>query len=163
ADQSTIEVAETSSLAVASRDGTADPASAAAVLGGMARFSVTPRAPGEGPFRVYTASGVILTKGTTYGVGVSASGESRVGVESGSVEVVGLAALDAKPVVVDNGAYVILAANGDVGSPSPWPADDWGTWRDESDAKLEVAAAIDAHAAAMTQLATSLKEAYADL
>ena len=87
ADESMIEVAEVSTIAVASRDGTADPASAAAVLGGIARFTVTPRAPGEGPFRVYTSSGVVLTKGTVYGVGVAASGEARVGVESGTVDV----------------------------------------------------------------------------
>jgi len=163
ADESVVEVAEVSTVAIASRDGGADPASSAAVLSGVARFTVTPRAPGEGAFRVYTPAGVVLTKGTTYGVGVAASGEARVGVEQGVVEVVGLAALDAKPIIVEGGASVVLAANGDVASPSPWPADDWGTWRDASDAKIEVTAALDAHAAAMTQLTTELKDAYADL
>ncbi len=163
ADESVIEVVEVSTIAVGSRDGGADPASSVAVLAGVARFTVTPRAPAEGAFRVYTPAGVVLTKGTTYGVGVAASGEARVGVEAGAVDVIGLAALDAKPVTVEGGASIVLAATGDVGSPSPWPADDWGTWRDEQDAKVEVAAAIDAHAAALAQLATSLKDAYADL
>lgn len=163
ADESVIELAEVSTVAVASRHGSADPASSAAVLSGVARFTVAARAPGEGAFRVYTPAGVVLTKGTIYGVGVAASGEARVGVETGAVDVVGLAAVDAAPVTVEGGASVVLGANGDVASPSPWPADDWGTWRDGADAKIEVAAALDAHAAAMTQLASALKEAYADL
>ncbi len=163
ADESVIEVAEVTTVAIASREGSADPASGAAVLAGLARFTVTERAPGEGAFRVYTSAGVVLTKGTVYGVGVSASGEARVGVESGSVDVIGLAAVDAKPVTVDAGASVVLAANGDVASPSPWPTDDWGVWRDEADAKIEVTATLDAHAAAMNQLSVNLKDAYADL
>ena len=163
ADDSVIEVAEVSTVAIASRHGGADPASSAAVLSGVARFTIAGRAPGEGAFRTYTPAGVVLTKGTTFGVGVAASGEARVGVESGEVDVIGLAAVDAKPVTVGSSASVVLAANGDVASPSPWPADDWGTWRDEADAKIEVTAAIDAHANAMTQLSASLKEAYADL
>ena len=163
ADETVIEVAEVSTVAIASRHGSADPASGAAVLSGVARFSVTPRAPGEGAFRAYTPAGVVLVKGTTFGVGVAASGEARVGVENGAVDVIGLAAVDAKPVAVEGGASVVLAANGDVASPSPWPTNDWGIWRDEADAKIEVAAALDAHAAAMTQLNASLKEAYADL
>jgi hypothetical protein len=163
ADESVIEVAEVSTVALASRFGGADPASGAAVLSGVARFSVSPRAPAEGAFRTYTPAGVVLTKGTIYGVGVSAAGEARVGVESGAVEVIGLADVSAKPVTVDAGASILLAANGDVASPSPWPADDWGTWRDEADAKIEVAAALDAHDKALAQLSTSLKDAYADL
>jgi hypothetical protein len=163
ADQSTVEMAETSSMAIASRDGTADPASSAAMLGGMARFTVTPRAPGEGAFRVYTSSGVILTKGTTYGVGVSASGEARVGVESGSVDVIGLAQMDATPIAVEKTTQVVIAADGSVGSPAPWPTDDWGTWRDETDAKIQLTAAMDAHANAMADLNKQLVEGYAQL
>lgn len=163
ADETLVDVAEVSTIAIASRHGGADPASSAAVLSGIARFAVSPRAPGEGAFRVYTPAGVVLTKGTTYGIGVAASGEARVGVEAGQVEVIGLAALDGKPVEVAAGASVVLAANGDVATPAAWPADDWGTWRDDADAKLEVGAVIDAHAAAMTQLARALEDAYADL
>ena len=163
ADESTVELAETSSLAIASRDGTADPASAAAVLGGMARFSVTPRAPGEGPFRVYTASGVILTKGTTYGVGVAASGEARVGVENGVVDVIGLSQIDATPIEVQKTSQVTIAADGTVGAPTAWATDDWGTWRDDTDAKLQLGAAIDAHGKAMADLNKQLAEGYAQL
>jgi hypothetical protein len=149
ADESVIEVAEVSTIGIASRHGSADPSSSAAVLSGVARFSVSPRAPGEGAFRVYTPGAVIL-KGSTFGVGVAGSGEARVGVETGAVDVIGLAALDAKPVTVEGGASVVLAANGDVGSPSPWPTNDWGTWRDGADAKI-VTAALDAHPNAMTK------------
>ncbi|HWO19657.1 MAG TPA: FecR family protein [Kofleriaceae bacterium] len=163
ADESAVELAEVSSVGIASRDGTADPASAAAVLSGLARFTVVARAPGEGPFRVYTPAGVIVTKGTVYGVGVSASGDARVGVEQGAVDVVGLAAVDAEPVAVDAGSAVTLEAKGTVGAPAAWPTDDWGVWRDETDAKVEVAAAVDAHGAAMAELDRSLAETYADL
>ena len=162
-DESVVEVAEVSTVAIASRHGSADPASGAAVLSGVARFTVSARAPGEGAFRVYTPAGVAISKGTTFGAGVAASGEARIGVESGTVDVIGLASLDAKPVAVEGGASIVLAANGDLGSPSPWPADDWGAWRDEADAKIDVSAAIEAHAKAMTQLAGELKTAYADL
>src|SRR5687767_6671509 len=64
ADSSSVELAEDSVLAIGSRVATADPASSAAVLSGVARFSAAPRAPGEGPFLVSTAAGVIATRGT---------------------------------------------------------------------------------------------------
>lgn len=163
ADESVIEVAEVSTVAVASRLASADPASGAAVLAGLARFTVTPRAPGEGAFRVYTPAGVVLTRGTVYGVAVAASGVARVGVESGAVDVIGLAALDGRPVAVDGGAAVELDAKGTVGASTPWPSDDWGTWRDEADATVEVEGAVDAHGAAMADLTTHINEAYADL
>ncbi|HEY5945667.1 MAG TPA: hypothetical protein VIV40_09260, partial [Kofleriaceae bacterium] len=136
---------------------------AAAVLGGVARFTVTPRAPAEGPFRVYASSGVILTRGTTYGVGVAASGEARVGVESGAVDVIGLAQLDAKPIAVPQAQQVVIAADGKVGGAAAWPADDWGTWRDNTDASIKLDAAFDAHAAAMADLNKALVDTYAEL
>lgn len=163
ADESVMEVAEVSTVAIASRESTADPASGAAVLGGLARFTVTPRAPGEGAFRVYTTAGVVVTRGTVYGVGVAASGEVRIGVEAGMVDLFGLSAFDAEPVVVNGGAMATIEANGTVGGSSPWPVDDWGTWRDERDAKLELSAAVTAHNEAMAELETSLVTAYADL
>ena len=163
ADESVIEVAEVSTVAIASRNGTADPGSSAAVLGGMARFTVTSRAPAEGPFRVYTSSGVIVTRGTTYGVGVAASGEARVGVESGMVDVIGLAQMDAKPVTVEKSAHVVISADGKVGSAAAWPADDWGTWRDDVEATVKLEAAMDAHAEAMADLNKALADTYAEL
>jgi hypothetical protein len=163
ADESVAEVAEVTTVGVGSREGTADPGSSAAVLSGLARFTVTPRAPGEGPFRVYTTSGVILTKGTTYGVGVAASGEARVGVESGAIDVVGIADLAAPPVSAAAGNAVVIDASGKVATPAPWPADDWGTWRDDTDAKIEGEVAIEAHGTAMADLNAQLKESYATI
>ena len=163
ADESVIEVAEVSTVGIGSRNGTADPASSAAVLGGLARFTVTPRAPAEGPFRVYTASGMVVTRGTTYGVGVAASGEARVGVESGQVDVIGISQLDAKPIVVDKGSMVVIAADGKVGSAAPWPTDDWGTWRDQTDASVKLDVALDTHGAAMTDLNKALADGYGEL
>lgn len=163
ADESVMEVSEVSTVAIASREGSADPASSAAVLAGLARFTVTARAPGEGAFRVYTPAGVILTRGTVYGIGVAASGDVRVGVETGAVDVIGLAALDAQPIAIEGGSAATLEASGTIGSPAPWPADDWGTWRDDADARLEISASVDAHAKAMAELNTWLIAAYADL
>jgi hypothetical protein len=163
ADESVIEVAETTTIGIASRNGTADPASSAAVLGGIARFTVPARVPGEGPFRVYTPTAVVLTRGTTYGVGVAASGEARVGVETGIVDVIGLAQLDAKPVTVEKSAQVAIAADGKIGTAAAWPADDWGTWRDEADAKIEIVPAFEMHATAMTDLDKALVDTYAEL
>lgn len=163
ADESVAELAEVSTLGVGSRDGTADPASSAAVLAGLARFTVTDRAPGEGAFRVYTPAGVVLTKGTVYGVGVAASGEARVGVEAGAVDVVGLADLAAEPVAIEAGHAASLEAAGTVEAPVAWADDDWGVWRDSADAEVELVAAVDGHAAALTGLGAGLATAYADL
>ena len=162
-DASTIELAEVTTVGVATRDGSADPASAAAVLAGLARFSVSPRIPGEGAFRVYTPGGVILTRGTVYGVGVAASGEARVGVESGAVDVIGIDALGGTPVRVQGGTAATIAASGTAGAPAAWPEDDWGAWRDDIDARVEIAAAFTAHTAAMAALEASLLDSYAEL
>jgi len=163
ADESVVEVAEVSSVGIATRDGDADPASAAAVLSGLARFTVIPRVPGEGAFKVYTPSGVVATKGTTYAVGVAADGEARIGVEAGSVEVVGLAALDAEPILVETGASATLEVAGTVAAPTPWPEDDWGVWRDTADAEVAVDAAFGVNADAMAALETNLTSAYVEL
>jgi len=163
ADESLVEVAEVSTVGIASRTGTADPASAAAVLGGLARFTVTPRAPGEGAFRVYTPAGVAVTKGTVYGLGVAASGEVKLGVESGAVDWIGLTAVEASPLAVEGGMAATIDAEGSAAAPAAWTTDDWGAWRADADAKLEVGAAIDAHAQAMSELETGLVAAYADL
>lgn len=163
ADETVVEVAEVSSFTVGSRDGTADPASSAAVLGGVARFSVSARAPGEGVFRVHTPSGIVITKGTVYAIGVAVTGEARVGVESGAVDVVGLADVAAAPVAVEAGAMATVDAAGTVAAPAAWTADDWGAWRAESEAKADASAVLTAHATAMAELEAQLATAYAEL
>jgi hypothetical protein len=155
-------VAEQSAIAIGSRDATADPASSAAVLYGVARFSVADRAPGEGPFLVFTPGGVVATKGTVYTVGVAASGISRVGVEDGEVEVAGSAKLDA-PVALTSGKVILVEADGDLGAPAPAGDVDWGAWRDDAEAKLEVKAAADYHAKRAVALEAELAAAYAEL
>ena len=158
-----VEVSEVSTIGIASRDGTADPGSAAAVLAGIARFTVTPRAPAEGTFRVYTPSGFVVTKGTTYGVGVDAAGDTRVGVENGQVDVVGLAQQDAPPVEVGSGSAAMIDAQGSASAPTAFPSDDWGQWRDDADAKVDAGSAVDAHGQAMTDLDKQLADGYTDL
>jgi hypothetical protein len=163
ADETVVEIAEVSTVAIASRDASADPASGAAVLAGLARFTVSDRAPGEGAFRVYTPSGVVMTTGTVYVVGVAASGVVRVGVEAGAIEVVGATAIDAEPVAVAAGRTVVLSADGEVAAPVEWKQDDWGAWRAEADAAVTVGAAIEAHAAALARYEHELAAAYREL
>jgi hypothetical protein len=161
-DETTIEVAELSTLAMGSRVATEDPASSAAVLGGVARFSVSARAPGEGSFVVFTPAGVIATKGTTFGVGVAADGDARVGVESGEVEVAGAVSFD-QPVTLAASSAVAMAADGTLDQTAAWPADDWGTWRASAEADVDVSATANAHAEAMTKLMAQLEGTYGTL
>jgi len=163
ADESVIEVAEVSTIGIATREGSADPASGAAVLAGLARFTVSPRAPGEGAFKAYTPTGVVLTKGTVYAIGVAVTGEARVGVESGAVDVVGLSQVSAPPVAVEAGHAATLGIDGTVGGSAAWATDDWGPWRAEADGDAELVATIDAHGTALAELAAALAAAYADL
>jgi hypothetical protein len=163
ADESVVEVAEVSTVAIASREGSADPASSAAVLGGLARFTVQDRAPGEGAFKVYTPAGVVVTKGTVYAVGVAASGEARVGVESGTVDLIGLVDMAAEPIVVEANHSATFTAEGSAGQPVEWASDDWGTWRTETDAEMEVNAVVTAHGTALADIGAELAAAYADL
>jgi len=161
-DESTVELAELTTLSIGSRVTARDPASSAALLAGVARFSVTPRAPGEGPFLVFTPAGLVATKGTVFGVGVAADGDARVGVESGAVEVAGAVSLDA-PITLEADAAAELAAAGTVAAPKPWPVDDWGAWRDQAEADLDVAATVALHADAMSALSAELEAGYAAL
>ena len=161
-DESTVEVAESSTVAIGNRDATEDPSSSIAVLSGVVRVSASARAPGEGPFMTYTPVGVVATKGTVFGVGVAADATARVGVETGNVVVSGIAALDT-PVEVAPAHVVVIAPAGTVAAPAAWPADDWGTWRVEAEGQVDPKAAAEAHAAAMAQLQTDLDAGYNDL
>jgi ferric-dicitrate binding protein FerR (iron transport regulator) len=162
ADETAIELAEESAVAVGSREATEDPSSTAAVLYGVARFTVAPRAEGEGPFLVYAVNGVIAAKGTVYSVGTAASGETRVGVEEGAVEVSGGAKLDA-PVAVDAGKAVVIAPEGQPGAIEATGTVDFGTWRDEVEARVKAEEAAKFHADRAAKLEVELKQAYADL
>ncbi|HWM87805.1 MAG TPA: FecR domain-containing protein, partial [Kofleriaceae bacterium] len=161
-DETSIEVAEESAVAIGSRSATADPASSAAVLYGVARFTVNERAPGEGPFLVFTPGGVVATKGTVYTVGVAASGVSRVGVENGEVEVAGAAKLTS-PVLVPAGSIVVVQAGGELDAVGPAGDADWGAWRDEAESSIEAKATAQFHAQRAEALEAELEAAYAEL
>ncbi len=164
ADQSTIEVAEASSIAIASREGSADPASSAAVLTGLARFTVSARAPGEGAFRVYAPSAVVIApSAATFGIGIGATGETRVGTEAGTLHAIGVAAMDGEPAKLDKSMQVIIAADGKLGAPSAWTTDDWGAWRDGVDAKADVGGTIKTHGDALAELDMALSAGYGEL
>lgn len=161
-DQSTVEIAEDSAVAIGDRNATAEPGAAVAVLYGVARFTVAPRGEGEGGFLVYTPSGVVATKGTVYGVGVAADGRTRVGVETGAVLVAGASAFD-NQVDIAAGSSAEITAEGTVGSPVAFSSDDWGEWRDGIEAEIDVKAAAKHHSAALVKLEAEAPVAYADL
>jgi FecR protein len=161
-DESSIEVAEESAIAIGSRDATADPASSAATLYGVARFTVAERAPGEGPFMVFAPGGMIATKGTVYTVGVIASGATRVGVESGEVEVAGSSKLDA-PVAVTAGKVIVVEPDGDLGAVGAMGEADWGAWRDGAEAEVDPKSAAEYHRKRAEALEAELDAAYAEL
>lgn len=161
-DETSVELAEESAVAVGTRKATQDPASSAAALYGVARFSVAPRAAGEGPFLVFTPGGVVATKGTVYTVGVVASGHTRIGVEDGEVEVAGSAKLDA-PVALGAGKVVVIDPEGALGGAEPIGDGDWGAWRDGAEADVDVRAAAEFHTRRAAELEAELEAAYAEL
>jgi hypothetical protein len=162
ADTTTAELTESSRLAIGSRSASADPASSAAVLSGVVRFSTAGRVAGEGPFVVFAPTGLVATKGTVFAVGVAASGAARVGVESGEVSVAGLQKPEAA-VALSGGHSVDLTATGALHAEASWPKDDWGAWRDGSDEELDVGAAATLHGNALAKLEGELAQAYEQL
>ena len=162
ADETVVELAEDTTVAIADRDATADPASSLVVMAGVARFTVSERGQGEGPFLVYTPTGIIGTKGTTFAVGVAATGDVRVGVEDGEVEVAGGAELDSA-VALETGKAVAISADGSVSGSVDFTTDDWGEWRDEIEAKATVPAMVEMHVKALGELETEIEKGYGDL
>jgi hypothetical protein len=162
ADETVVELAEDTTVAIGDRDATADPASSAVVMAGVARFTVSERGEGEGPFLVFTSAGIIGTKGTTYAVAVAATGEVRVGVEEGEVEVAGGASLD-EPVAVAAGNSTVITAEGSVGGSIEFALDDWGAWRDEAEASGTAAALAEVHLAALEVLEADIEGGYDDV
>jgi FecR protein len=145
ADYTLIQLAEETAVAIGNRGVGADPASAAAVLYGVARFSISPRARGEGAFLTTAGSVLIGAKGTVYCVAVTAGGRVRVGLEHGEAEVAGPAALN-KPVSLETAQAVIVDEKGVVGKPEPFKRDDWGDWRYGAEAEQKVDAVARLHA-----------------
>jgi len=163
-DDSVAQVAGDSAVALGDRDATADPASAAAVLHGVARFSVSPRAPGEGPFLVFTPGAVVSAgaRADVLAVGVAADGEARVGVESGEVVLAGMKQLD-KPVNLAANKSIDISAAGELAAAAEFKTDDWAGWRGKTEADGDVKALATLHLEALGNLETELDDAYADL
>jgi hypothetical protein len=162
ADETTVELAEDSAVAIGDRDATADPASSVAVLGGVARFTVSPRGPGEGPFLVHTPGGVVAAKGTVFAVGVAATGVARVGVEEGEIDVAGRADL-AAPVAVAAGNATVLSADGKLEGTAQFAADDWGEWRDGAEAGAEPQVLVQGQVDRIATLEPQVSDAYVEL
>jgi hypothetical protein len=128
ADETLVQLAEETVIVVGNRAISADPASSVAVIYGVARVSVSPRARGEGAFLTSAGAALIGAKGTAFAVGVVAGGLVRVGVEHGEVEVAGAKALD-KPLTIGPATATTIDAAGVVGPPEDFKRDDWGEWR----------------------------------
>jgi hypothetical protein len=145
-DNTVVQLAEETAVVVGNRAIASDPAASLGVLCGVARFSISPRARGEGAFLATAGPVVVGAKGTAFGVSVSAGGFVRVGVEHGEVDVAGPNALD-KPQPLESGQSVVVDAAGAFGKVEPFKADDWGAWRYavETRTKLEDAARLHAN------------------
>jgi hypothetical protein len=114
-----------------------NPSAAVTVMAGAAQLEVAKRAEGQPPFSVYTPSTVTAVQGTILSVGVGLSGDSRVAVDEGTVEVVPVAKLDAEPVVVEAGKQVEVAAGQDrpkLRGYDPEKAD-WDEWLEKHEAQ----------------------------
>jgi hypothetical protein len=144
ADETLVQLAEESVLVVGNRAVSADPASSAALIYGVARVSVSPRVRGEGAFVLSVGSALVAAKGTAYAAGLVAGGAARVGVEHGEVEVVGAQALD-KPVTLGPAEVALISPAGDVGPPHEFKSDDWGDWRFKAEATADLAALARTH------------------
>ncbi len=161
ADQSVVELAEETAVAIGDRDAGADPASSVAVLYGVARFSVSPRGAGEGPFLVFTPAGVVAAKGTTYGVGVAVDGSARVAVEEGEVEVAGQADPTAT-VAVPADQQLVISPAGEL--PKPAAVDgDWGSWRDGTEVDADPEVLVRDHRAQLDVLVPAIDTDYGEL
>ena len=141
-DGTEVEVAEDTTVAIGERAAGTAPANSIAVLIGVARFTVSPRAEGEGSFIVYTAEGIVVATGTIFAVGASVSGTIRIGVEEGAVDVAGGAQLD-KSATLAAGKAIDIDVSGKLSSELKLEADAWGSWRDEAESKLDVEAAAE--------------------
>jgi hypothetical protein len=145
ADETLVQLAEESVAVVGNRAVSADPASSVALLYGVARVSVSPRARGEGPFLTSVGGALVAAKGTAFAAGIVAGSVARVGVEHGEVEVVGPQALD-KPVTLGPGEASTISAAGVVGAPEAFKRDDWGDWRFSNEKSADLAALARHHA-----------------
>jgi FecR-like protein len=134
ADNTLVQLAEETLVAIGNRAVSADPASSVSVLYGVARLSVSPRARGEGAFITTAGTSLIGAKGTAFAVGVVAGGHVRIGVEHGEIEVAGARALD-KPITLQQAESIIVEPTGALGAKESFKSDDWGDWRFAAEAK----------------------------
>ncbi len=162
ADETFVEIAEDSVIAIGERNATADPALSVAVLYGTARFSVSPRAEGEGPFLAFASNTIVATKGTIFAIGVAASAAAKVVVESGDVDVVGAATLD-KPVNVTGGYAIEVSAEGKLDKPQEQMASNWGQWRDAAEADANPKEIVALHGEALGQVEADIDTTYKDV
>ena len=145
ADETLVQLAEESVIVIGNRAVSADPASSVALLYGVARMSVSPRARGEGAFVTSVGSALVAAKGTAFAVGVVAGGAARVGVEHGEVEVAGARALD-RPVTLGPSEVSTIDVAGAVSPPAEFKLDDWGQWRFTAEQSPDLPALARLHA-----------------
>jgi hypothetical protein len=130
---------------IGNRAVSADPASSVAVLYGVARLSVSPRARGEGAFLTTAGTALVGAKGTAFAVGIVAGGRIRVGVEHGEVEVAGAKALD-KPLTLGPAQVTKIEPDGEARPPEDFKRDDWGDWRFAAEQSADLPALARYHA-----------------
>jgi hypothetical protein len=145
ADETLVQLAEESLVVIGNRAVSADPASSVALLYGVARVSVSPRARGEGPFLTSVGDALVAAKGTAFAAGFVAGGAARVGVEHGEVEVAGSHALD-KPLTLGPGEVSAIDVTGVASAAEDFKRDDWGEWRFSAEQAADLPAVARRHA-----------------
>ncbi|MCD6497184.1 MAG: FecR domain-containing protein [Deltaproteobacteria bacterium] len=160
-DHTSIDLAPASALRIEGTDSITDPSPGVTVLSGAVHFDVVKRKAGQGPLMVYAPTFVTAVVGTSLDVGVALSGEGRIGVEDGTVQVTGTGSLNA-PVKVAKGHVVVVS---DAGRPGRMQAydpqkDDWDAWLAARDKRVAARAEQIArkHAAAIRRLAKLQKK-----
>jgi hypothetical protein len=145
ADETLVQLGEESVIVIGNRAVSADPASSAALLYGIARVSVSPRVRGEGAFILSVGPAFAVAKGTAFAACLVAGGTARVGVEHGEVELAGAQALD-KPITLGPAEVSTISPAGVVGPKQDFKRDDWGEWRFDNEKATDLAALAQVHA-----------------
>ncbi len=129
-DNSSVELTPESAITLNTSAAIKNPSPSVTVMAGAARFDVNERTEGQGAFSIYTPSAAVAVQGTVLAVGVGLTGNARVAVEEGKVEVTPVAKIAVKPMALPAGKFVVVPY-GKVAVPAkPYSAEKagWDEW-----------------------------------
>jgi len=134
-DNSSVELTPESAVTLNTSAAIKSPSPSITVMAGAARFDVAARTEGQGAFSIYTPSAAVAVQGTVLAVGVGLSGNARVAVEEGKVEVTPVARVAAKPLLLVAGKVIIIAVGKPISAPKAYSAEKagWDEWLEAED------------------------------